>query len=169
MREARAMVCVLATGAAALATPACAGADSETLTLDITGYIKPACNIVLPTRHSVGELSRAGETAIAFSLDCNQRVAFALNSEEGGLRHETARSYIVPYYARLELLGDAAGVGRDIDSAEIQAHAAIDPVSEAIPYDEPGRLVIHWDDPNQTLASGAYRDVLTITLVLDGP
>lgn len=169
MRGARTAVCGFLLGSLLHPSDALAGAETQNLTLDVAGHISPVCSIALPERHHVGELSRAGETSIPFTLDCNQSLSFALRSEEGGLRHESVADYFVPYRARLELLDDAAGVGRNIESEDMRAASEIDRLGDAAPFDETGRLVIHWDDPAQTLAQGTYRDVVTITLVLDGP
>ncbi len=148
---------------------AIAGPDSETLTLDVAGHISPACSISLPPSYHVGELSAAGQAAIPFSLNCNQSLSYALRSEQGGLRHEDLDAYLVPYRARLELLDDAAAVGRDIESARIQGATEQARLGDAPPFDESGRLIIHWDNPNGLLVRGTYRDTLTITLVLDEP
>lgn len=168
-RCARTLAYALFLGASFASAPALAGSTNETLTLDVTGYISPACSIALPPIHNVGELSRAGQAAIPFTLDCNQPLSFEVHSEQGGLRHESIDDYIVRYRARLELLDDAAAVGREIASEDMYASPAIDRLSDATPFDENGRLVVRWDDTAQTIAQGTYRDVVTITLVLDGP
>ncbi len=165
---ARTIVCAFAVGAALASAPAFAGSESETLTLDLEGHITPICSIVAPSEHHLGDLSRAGQSAIPISLNCNQRLAYEMHSLEGAMRHERASTFSANYTARLELMGDAPSIGRTVASEDMRDTPAADAV-DVVPFDEPAQIVIRWDAPPQMLAAGRYRDVLTITLVLDGP
>ena len=158
-----------------MTTPAYAGdrnsggeRDSASVTLDIVGRIAPVCTIDLPPRAELGELSRAGEAFVPFSLACNKPLSYALQSEQGGLRHNTHGQFVVPYTAQLQLDGESARRGRAMRSGDMQNAPAGDDLRGYIPFENEGALRIRWEAPPSTLAQGRYRDVITITLVVDG-
>ncbi len=151
-----------------IATPAWGHGERAHVTLDVAGRITPACALQLQPFAELGELSRAGEARVPFTLACNHPLTYALRSEQGGLRHQSVDDYLVRYTAQLELDGAQARRGRMVKSADMREAAAHDNLGDFVPYESEGHLRIRWDAPERMLAQGRYRDVLTITIVLDG-
>jgi len=151
-----------------IASPAWAERERASVTLDIAGRISPACAIELQPHAELGELSRAGEARVPFTLACNRPLSYELRSEQGGLRHQSVDEYLVRYTAQLELDGPQARRGRTVKSADMREAAAQDSLGDFVPFENPGHLRIRWDAPERMLAQGRYRDVLTITVVMEG-
>lgn len=151
-----------------IATPALGHGERAHVTLDIAGRITPACALELQPFAELGELTRAGEARVPFTLACNHSLTYALRSEQGGLRHQSAEDYLVRYTAQLEFDGAQARRGRMVKSADMREAAAQDDLGDFVPFESTGQLRIRWEAPERMLAQGRYRDVLTITIVLDG-
>jgi hypothetical protein len=151
----------------AFCAPSSASVESDraSLTLDVRGRIASSCSIDLQSRADVGELSQAGAATVPISIDCNHPLRYALRSQNGGMQHLVQAEYVVPYTARLELDGRS---GRALRSQDIRAEAGVDDLGCDPPFEQDGRLVIRWDAPRRELVQGQYRDVLTITVVMEG-
>lgn len=152
---------------AVLSASATAWADSEreTLTLEVAGQIAPACALEMQPNARVGELSRAGEAAIPFTIACNHTLAFTMRSQHGALRHQSHDQWRVPYVARVELSGSPQSAFRSEDMREGGSAGSF---GDVVPFQHNGLLHISWSSPRETLAQGTYEDVLTITMVMDG-
>jgi hypothetical protein len=158
-------VILLAGAIASMPSAADATSDQFQTTLEIAGRISPACAVAFDDeRVSLGPIDQAGAAVTSLTVECNQPLAYRLQSENGGLRHETSDAApLVPYQARFALVGGASGEA--ISSADMTGDGAQGDLDGEIPFSSAARLTVRWDEPTELLHSGKYRDVITLTVV----
>lgn len=148
--------------------------SSETLKLGITGHIKPRCALSLDTNdlHQVLTDS-AGSARVGFDVNCNQRLAVQIKSQNGALLHDSWQSLRsspgftdrVPYELEFSVGVDGAR-SIHVNSADI-ANLPLGGSTGVIPYQARGKLQFNWS-PELPLIGGNYGDVIEIRVTGEG-
>jgi len=150
-------------------------ADSTAdLKLKLDGFIKPYCSIDIPDDKLWFPIyDEAGDSSVAFNVNCNQDLKVEISSLNGGLQHAAFHripdydgfSEFLPY--NLSFAIDAANAqALNFQSEQIKAAPGRGSIG-IIPYSASGRLDLSWA-PSEPLIAGEYRDVIEIRVTGDG-
>lgn len=177
-------ICAAASALALLAAPCAWAADEVQIT--IQGEIEPSCGLSGGGgAMQLGDISVAGEKALAFTVNCNAPFTYALVSAHGGLASASGAPVIggafqtlMPYAvsARFEtdqgMFGDTALQSGDLTAAAA-APCLADTFSASCPFatsgagiaiNRGGELRLKWSAATTPLLAGAYADTITLTV-----
>jgi len=148
--------------------------SAATLELDIKGYINPHCALHLDTYDLHRTLTDgAGSARIGFDVNCNQRLAVKIKSQNGALLHENWHSLQmspgftdrVPYELEFSVSVDGAHPIH-VNSQDV-ANTPLGGSTGVIPYHARGKLQFNWS-PEVPLIGGRYGDVIEIHVTGEG-
>lgn len=151
---------------------AAAYAENTSVSVAVTGHITPACSIVNTSPVvGVGEIKARGAASASFFLSCNSNFGIALSSQNGGLlqtdgyRATAPFLAFVPYEVSLKLAGGdlIASCKSDLMKAASPACSGIGR-AELVASGQNVAMRISWDLHGLIPVSGAYQDVLTVTV-----
>lgn len=149
---------------------------TDTVTVELTGTIDPACSLGGAAPASLGALDAAGAAAFSFAVDCNTGFTVEVSSANGGLGYSGAPVQVaggnfatsVPYRLSLDVPTDGAplqiascpstllktGSAGSCRFADSGAAAAIGGAAS---------VKLAWDASSTPLLGGEYSDTLTFT------
>ncbi len=148
--------------------------STTTLDLGIKGYIKPHCSLHLDTNDVHQTLTDgAGSARVGFDVNCNQRLAVRIKSQNGALLHESWQSLEtspgfterVPY--ELEFSVGVDGAHPIHVSSQDVVNTPLGGSTGVIPYHARGKLQFNWS-PEAPLIGGNYGDVIEIRVTGEG-
>jgi hypothetical protein len=160
-------------GYAMLCAPACA--DDSEVTLHLRGRIAPRCAVSTPNAIlDVGNIAKAGSAQLNLTLSCNTPFRYAISSQNGGLKHESASAatapffHLLPYTMKITLPADA-GVTVDTCSssnstASGKACQKSGIVETVAAKGRAATLEFTWNPGDQRPLAGRYQDIVTITV-----
>lgn len=174
----RSAICVLvAIGAMAVTTKANATAAGPAgtvmLTLDVEGTIPQRCTLDIAEDSIRLTLGRGpGSRSVPVSIDCNDRMAVSIKSDEGGLLHSKAATMLpnpgfdnfLPYDLALRV--PSAGATLRWSSRDIKDVAETE-TTNRVPGIARGELDFSWA-PRRPLIGGDYADHVEIRVSAAG-
>ena len=149
--------------------PASAQASlTDEVALRIKGHISPRCALDLSRSEvEITLLPTSGQALLPLRVDCNERLAISMMSQNGGLLHPAhARGArypgftgFLPYQAAFRIEADGE---KPISASSIAMRGAgVAGSTHVIPYRTAGSLYLSWT-PSEGLLAGEYRDVIEI-------
>jgi hypothetical protein len=150
---------------------------SSEVRIEVSGTIAPRCGVTAVAVPVGGvDLSRQGQAAFAFPVDCNAPFAYTVVSENGGFALEgapktgsTALSSRIPYSVDIAIPLDGGAIVDRCESVNIVEGKRACPLSTSgrlVAIAKTGTVGVSWRKPQTGLLSGTYRDRLTLAFTL---
>lgn len=175
---------VFAVAAMMIASPGAWAADEVQIT--IQGEIEPSCGLTgAQGMMQLGDVSVAGERALAFTVNCNAPFSYALVSEHGGLaassgtmvvggEFQVLKPYAVStrFQTDVGMFGDSALQSGNLTVAAAAPCLSV-PYSSSCPFsssgsgvaiNQTGELRLNWTAATTPLIAGSYADIIVLTV-----
>lgn len=149
----------------------------DAVKVEVTGNITPSCSSSTTTLTlNPGDISKAGSAKASFTVDCNARFQYTIQSANGALRLVSAPATVassnssVPYDVHIRIPLTLGGTIDDTcSSATIKQSAVSCKFSDSgqkIAVNQTAQAQISWSNAQGQLMAGQYSDQLTITVGL---
>jgi hypothetical protein len=162
---------------AAAASTSAVIASADAVRVEVMGNVTPYCAHNVTTASIVaGDLTAAGSSTFAFTVDCNAPFQYTMRSENGALRLvnasvSAARDTIeLPYDVRIRIPLTLGGQIDDTCASSTLKQSAVSckftDSGAKIALNQRAEMNVSWGKPEKMLAAGQYSDRLTVTVAV---